>query len=55
MQIERAAAAAEARARAASTRGQQGSQSKIKTAPRGGANAASSDGRLDLSDARAWD
>ena len=50
---EKAAAAAEARAKAQQSRGQQGAASKIKqpAAPtRGGYN-----GKPDLADARAWD
>ena len=52
-QRARAAAAAEARANATNTRGQQGSNSKIKQTsglPSGGYN-----GRPDLADARTWD
>ena len=52
---ERAAAAAEARAQAAVTRGQQGAQPKIKATPKGAGNPGSNDGRVDLSDARVWD
>ena len=51
---ERAAAAAEARANQAGTRGQQGTQSKMKqssaAAPLGGRT-----GKPDLADARTWD
>jgi len=50
---ERAAAAAEARATAANTRGQVGVQSKIKARPT--ASNASQDGRVNIADPRAWD
>ena len=49
---QRAAAAAEARAQQANTRGQQGAQSKIK---KSSSAARTNDGRPDLADARTWD
>jgi len=50
---ERAAAAAEARAKQQQTRGQQGATSKVKQ-PSAGA-ASSHDGKPNLADARTWD
>jgi hypothetical protein len=49
---ERAAAAAEARAKAQNTRGQQGPTSKVK---KSAAGSQSNDGRVNIADPRAWD
>ena len=51
---QRAAAAAEARAQTQNTRGQQGDRSKIRQ-PAASQSSGGNDGRVNISDPRAWD